>query len=100
MGVWTFLALPVYARALILLHIGRLTQTAVALNREDRHVTSSVICYQDELAGSIHLHIAWVGAQRCLLIQESQVAGHLIDSKGADSSALLTRKVSHFIDGI
>src|SRR5713101_3590417 len=41
--VRTFLTLPVYARAPALLHIRSLAQTAVALNRKNRHVASGVI---------------------------------------------------------
>src|SRR6266480_1342751 len=89
MGVWTFLTLPVYARALILLHIGRLTQTAVALNRENRHVAASVIRDQNKPAASIHIHITRVGAQRWFLIQQTQFTRLLIDGKALTAPLFL-----------
>src|SRR6266851_3551320 len=96
----TFLTLPVYARAPALLHIRSLAQTAVALCRENRHVASGVIRYQNKPAAGIHIHITGVGAQRCSLIQQPQFASPLIDSKGADGSALCTRKISDFVDRV
>src|SRR6266850_7847715 len=100
MGMRAFLTLPVYARAPALLHIRSLAQTAVALNREDRHVASGVIRYQNKLASSIHIYITGVGARRCLLVQQPQFASSLIDSKRAHGSALCTRKISNFVDRV
>src|SRR6266852_7641528 len=94
----TFLTLAVYARSPALLHIRMLAQTAVALDRENRHVASGVIRYQNIPALSIHIHITRVGAQRCLLIQQPQFASPLIDSKGANGSARCTRKIADFVD--
>src|SRR5256714_10625928 len=83
----SFLSVSVYARALILFHVCSCAQTSVALDREDRNVSSSVIRNQNKPAGAVHVHITRIGAQRCLLIQQSQVACSLIDDKGADGPA-------------
>src|SRR5207237_7221159 len=99
-GMRTFLTFMVCARAPVLLHIRRLAQTAVALNRENRYVASGVIRYQNKPALSIHVNVTGVGAQRWFLIQQPQFARPLIDSKGADGSAFLTREFLDLVDRI
>src|SRR3989440_10241998 len=46
----SFLTVPVYARALILFHVRSFAYTTVALEGEDRHVSSSVIRNQNKPA--------------------------------------------------
>ena len=75
-------------------------QTAVALNRQNRHVAASVIRDQNKPAASIHIHITRIGAQRWFLIQQPQLASPLIDSKGTDRTAFSTREFLDFVDGV
>src|SRR5437870_3377438 len=96
----TFLTLAVYARASALLHIRSLAQTAVLLHRENRHIASGVIRYQNEPAAGIHVHITGVSTQRWFLIQQAQFARPLIDRKGADGAAFLILEVLDFVDGV
>src|SRR5437660_7537479 len=66
----SFLTVSVYARALILFHVRSFAQTAVALDREDRHISSSVVRDQNKPARDIHVHVTRICAQRCLSIQQ------------------------------
>src|SRR5258705_5211271 len=93
----TCLTLPVYTRALGLLHVRRFAQTAIRLHRENGYVASRVIRNQSKSACTIHMNVTGVGAQRWLLIQQAEVACPLIDRKGADGSAFSASKVVSFI---
>src|SRR6266568_5143209 len=94
------LTFTVYARALILLRVRVLAQTAVAPNGENRKIASRVIRDQDKFAGGIHIYITRICTQRCLLIQQPQPSGLLIDGKGADGAAFSTGEVVDFVDRI
>ena len=55
-----FLTFPVDAQALILLRICTFAQTAVAVNWENRHVASGVICDQNKSAARIYIYITGI----------------------------------------
>src|SRR5882762_1224531 len=57
MSVWAFLALFVYAGAVMLYYITGGTQAAIALNGEDGNAASAIVRDDRELAGSIDNHV-------------------------------------------
>jgi hypothetical protein len=97
MRVWPLLTIPVYAGALMLMHISRATQTSIALYWNDGNISSAIISNQKERAGAIYGHVARSDSKRWLLIQELQFAGVSIDRKCADGPTGFAGEIRHLV---